>query len=362
MDKSGNNRVKHGSSPLKIKRATQFTIFATGLMLVSMGALYIMLVADVQNHLMNMGIEPEMVGFVGARHLILLVLVVITAITVSAVIIDSVLNPLRLMISKIQEVGQMNFASPLKIDANDDELREYVFAFNNMTAKLNRYIEMQKRFVSDASHELATPITIINGHADLLIRRGKENPEILAGGLETIKTEVLRMSGLVDSLLLLARSDSSQQNYAFEPTDIVGLIRGAADETLLIAPGFNIEHRLPDRLVARCDKDSIRRVMRIILSNAVRYSEENKKIMVSAKESHGIVEVSVKDNGIGIPEKSLHRVFDRFYRVDASRSKLTGSSGLGLAIAKEIITAHSGEIKALSKEGQGTEILFRISS
>ena len=353
---------RFGGATPKFTRTTRFTIFATSLMIIAMAVLYIMLVADVMDFLSGMGIEPEVVSFVGVRHLVLLVLVVIVAVTVSSLIIDSVLNPLRLMTSKIREIGQMNFTSPLRIDADDDELREYVFAFNNMSAKLNRYIEMQKRFVSDASHELATPITVINGHADLLLRRGSENPEILEGSLETIKTEILRMSGLVDSLLLLARSDSGHQSYSFERTDIASIVNDVTEETRLIAPEFTIEARLPDKLDARCDGDSIRRVMRILLSNAVRYSEENRSIIISAEESHGLVEVSVKDSGIGIPKESLPRIFERFYRVDTSRSKKTGSSGLGLAIAKEIIAAHSGEIKAISQPGNGTEIRFRISS
>ena len=345
-----------------MKRATQFTLFATGLMLTVMLMLYGFLVADVQDFLESIGAIAYLSDFLGVRHIVLFAAAGLIALTLSSVIIDKVLNPLRLMIEKVKEVSDMNFEKPLVIDENDDELKEYVFAFNNMTGKLNRYIEMQKRFVSDASHELATPITVINGHADMLLRRGKDNPELLENSLETIKSEIMRMSGLVDSLLLLARSDSNRQAYNFEQTDITKLIHDAMDEIKLVAPDYIIEETLPEHLSARCDEYAIRRVMRIILTNAVRYAENGRHITIKAEEGHGLVLVSVKDNGIGIPPHAIPRVFERFYRVDSSRNKKTGSSGLGLAIAKEIINAHGGEIEAFSKLGEGTEIRFRISS
>jgi len=347
-------------SRFKLKRATQFTLFATGLMIASMLVLYVVLIADLTDHLLLLGLVANAQTFVGARHLLLLAVTAVIAFTVSSIIIENVLNPLRQMILKVQEIGEMNFGSPLTIDADDDELREYAFAFNTMAAKLNRYIEMQKRFVSDASHELATPITVINGHADLLLRHGIENNE---SSLTTIKHEILRMSGLVDSLLLLARSDNSEQSYKFELTDINKLILESIEETQLTAPNFSFETDLQLEISIRCDEYAIRRVMRILLSNAVKYAKNQsmQKIKITAKISHGILNISVYDNGIGIPPEHLPRIFERFYRVDTSRSRKTGSSGLGLAIAREIIIAHGGQITAASTD-EGTEISFFISS
>ncbi|MCL1862649.1 MAG: ATP-binding protein [Defluviitaleaceae bacterium] len=112
---------------------------------------------------------------------------------------------------------------------------------------------------------------------------------------------------------------------------------------------------------AKADEYAIRRVMRILLTNAVKYSEAEKRIKITAVQNSGKTEITVKDNGIGIPKEHLTRIFERFYRVDPSRNRKTGSSGLGLAIAQEIITAHSGEISAHS-DGKGTAISFYISS
>jgi signal transduction histidine kinase len=266
------------------------------------------------------------------------------------------------MIERIREIGETDFSKPLAVYGEGDDVREYAVAFNQMARRLGDYIERQKRFISDASHELATPITIINGHADMLIRWGKENPETLENGLATIKAEALRMNELVDSLLLLARSDSGKQAYDFARLDLGGLLAESIAETKLIAPGLTIEADIAPGLAAVCDGYAIRRVLRILLSNAVKYTGDDGRIHVKAYASHGMAFVTVRDNGMGIPAEHLARVFERFYRVDASRTQKTGSSGLGLAIAKEIVTAHGGEIHAESEPGDGTAFTFFIKS
>ena len=344
----------------KINRATQLTLFATGLMLMAIFVLYIMLVAE-------FGIEIlRMYHFVW-----LIVAAALFAYVVSAIIIDQVLNPMRLMVAKVREIGDMNFAKPLVISDDDEELREYAFQFNNMAQKLNQYIERQKRFVSDASHELSTPITIINGHADLLLRHGiNGDPALLENGLSTIKQEILRMNNLVESLLTLARNDSNHENYTFRPTNMTALLTDAAQEMKTLAPNFIFKVNAGENIIVNCDEYAIKRVMRIILTNAIRHTAHDSqsapasKIEIGATMKNGVAEVYVKDNGTGIPEAHLSKIFRRFYRVDASRSKKTGSSGLGLAIAREIINAHGGGIFAKSPTdwGCGTEICFKLPS
>ena len=285
---------------------------------------------------------------------------------ISGVIIDSIFNPLRQMSSKMAEVSNMNFDSPLVVDASDDELRDVAYAFNTMTVKLGKYINMQKRFVQDASHELATPITVIRGHADLAIRRGDDNPQLVAESLATIKAEIERMSGLVDGLLMLAKSDSGSYGYNFEDVDMAKLINGMVEEARLLNPNIAFELYSNIVLNARCDRYAIQRVLRILISNAIKYStpEDNPKgkIIIQAEENHGLITVSVKDFGIGIPAEHTRRIFDRFYRIDTSRATKTGSSGLGLAIAHEVIAAHGGEIFAESVFGEWTKVSFRLSS
>ena len=331
-----------------MKRATQLTIFSSVLMIASMLVLYLFTISELEAQFSPM-------------HLILLIPTVLFSCVVSALVIDQALNPIRLMISKVKAVGNMDFSKPLIIGGTDDELKEYVDAFNEMSQKLNRYIEQQKQFISDASHELATPITVINGHADMLIRRKDERPEIVDNGLEIIKSEILKMDSLVDSLLLLARSDSGSQAYTFEQADLSAFILESIEEAKLVAPDFVFNAKVEPGIAANVDEYAIRRVMRIILSNAVKYSGGSREVEVEATVSHEIVNIAIRDRGIGISKEHLPYIFDRFYRVDPSRARKTGSSGLGLAIGKEIIAVHGGEIMVKSEHSQGTEFTIVLS-
>ena len=348
----------------KMNSAARLTVFSMITITVAVFILYLMLTMEIRSDAVRQGVEFTYSLSNLLSVAALLIATIIFAYFASSLIIDKILNPIRLITAKVKKISEMDFSKPLAIETEDDELREYVVAFNNMSEKLNSYIERQKRFISDASHELATPITAINGHADLLLRRGKENLELLDNGLAVIKTEALRMNELVDSLLLLARSDSNKQSYTFLRTDITELLNESIAEAMIIAPDFVFEMDIGCGIAVKCDEYAIRRVMRIILSNAVKYSGTGNKKLIQIKchESHGLVTVFVKDNGIGIPSEHLPRIFDRFYRVDDSRSKKTGSSGLGLAIAKEIIDAHGGSIQACSKPGEGTEFSFALSA
>jgi signal transduction histidine kinase len=293
---------------IKPSRAMQFTLFATFLMVVAMLALYLVMVANLNEHLLQIGFEGSVTLFAGGRDVIIIVIAGILAFTVSSIIIDNALNPL----------------------------------------------EMQKRFVSDASHELATPITIINGHADLMLRHGYTEE-----GLAVIKEEILRMNGLAESLLFLARSDNNVQAYEIAPTDISALVCEAAEEAKLLAPALALESSVPEKLFARCDTYAIRRVLRILLSNAEKYGGGNATL--SAKREGRNVLISVNDSGRGIPKEHLPHIFKRFYRADPSRSRKTGSSGLGLSIAQEIISAHGGQIYAKSN-AHGTKMIFSLPS
>lgn len=299
---------------IKMSKATELTLFSTLIITVTTFMLYLMILSEVNTELARMGfglpIQPR------AAHLALFIPALLFAYLSGALIIDRTLNQIE---------------------------------------KLNNYIERQKRFISDASHELSTPITVINGHADLLLRRGFAKPELTENSLNIIKSEVLRMNSLIDSLLMLALSDSNKLPYTFLQVDINSLLAESIAETAITAPGFTLQTDIKEGLSALCDEYAIKRLLRIILSNAVKYSEKEKLVQIQAYKSGELLNILVKDKGIGIEQKHLPFIFERFYRVDLSRSKKTGSSGLGLAIAKEIIDAHKGSIQVKSREGQGTE-------
>jgi signal transduction histidine kinase len=333
----------------KWTRTTRLTLFSTAIITVVMFFVQAVLIENI-----------HWAGPYSAA-IVMLPVTAVLAYVISAVVIDKALNPIRLMIERIREVGNMNFTKPLVTYDEGEDVREYAAAFNQMAYRLNDYIERQKRFISDASHELATPITIINGHADLLLRRGAKDEETLKNGLAIIKAEALRMNSLVDSLLMLARSDSGKQVYHFAPADVSRLVEESIAEAQIIAPHFTFETSITPNLAATCDENAIRRVLRILFSNAIRYTEGAGHIKTTLLLSHALIAFTIKDNGIGIPAEHLPHIFERFYRVDASRTQKTGSSGLGLAIAREIIATHGGEIHAESEPEKGTGFTFFIN-
>ncbi len=304
--------------------------------------------------LANLRFDPS-VDFSG-NFIAALVLVVagntLVSYFVSSLVVDRILNPVRGMIGKVREIGERRFTNALLvIDSEEDELVDYAVAFNEMTLKLGDYIEKQKRFVSDASHELSTPITIINGHADMLLRWGKDDPAMLDEGLAVIRGEALRMNELVENLLFFARSDSDRQEYSFALEDINALINDCADEARKLYPSCEITlvaDVLPKR---RCDADALRRVLRILFDNAVKHGGGGTAALSVKLSPEGRIILKLADNGPGIPEKHLEEIFDRFFRLDESRVKKTGGSGLGLAIAKEIVERHGGTIRAENNSG-----------
>lgn len=279
---------------------------------------------------------------------------------ISSLLVDRMYNPIRVMIGKIKEMGERHYASRLVIDSDEDELVEYADAFNDMALKINGYIEKQKRFVSDASHELATPITIINGHADMLLRWAQEDPDALASSLSVIKNEALRMNDLVEKLLFLAREDSNRQPYQFQPTDLRRLITDCVEEAQGLFPAYDFTITHADEYTRLCDGNALRRVFRILFDNAVKYSREDKRVEVRSETVGDGLRVRVSDHGIGIPPEHLLRIFDRFYRVDDSRAKQTGGTGLGLAIAKEIVEHHGGTILAENLPDGGTAMVMNL--
>lgn len=243
-----------------------------------------------------------------------------------------------------------------KIDESrgKDELHEMTLAYNDMMDQLGRNYEKQERFVSDASHELKTPITVIESYARLLKRRGFDDRNVADEAVEAILSQAVRMKDLTAQLLDLARSDRAAA-YSFKQADI----REIAEETVrpmrqAYGRGFTIEG--PEQLLADTDPDKLRQLLFILLDNARKYSDGAVRLALEEKE--GRVELAVSDHGSGIPEADLPHLFDRFYRVNSDRNRKTGGTGLGLALAKEIAEGLGADINVESVVGVGT--VFRV--
>lgn len=246
-------------------------------------------------------------------------------------------------------------APEARIDMGDDDLQGIEDALNKLLAETHATYQQQIRFVSDASHELRTPISVIQGYADLLARWGTEDEEVLHESIEAIQTEAQQMQTLVDQLLFLARGDSGRHNLELEKLDLSELLSEVQAEYAMIDSGHNWILDIKGPVLAWGDKKMLKQLLRILADNAKRYSDPGLGIRLSAgKEADGSPFISVQDQGTGIASSDLPKIFDRFYRSDPARHRESGGTGLGLSIAKWIASRHGGYFRVLSHEGLGT--------
>ena len=221
---------------------------------------------------------------------------------------------------------------------------------------------MQKEFVADVSHELKTPITSIMGYADTLLEGGYDE-ETKIKFLNVIASESRRMARLVTDLLTLSRYDSKKKNTKKEEFDLGELVKKAQEKLAIEIrkKGHDVKCFVTaDVPKVFADKDDIERVILNILSNSIKYTKEHGEIKIYVGFVYSDAYIKIIDNGIGIPEEDLTRIFERFYRVDKARTRELGGTGLGLSIAKEILDKNGGTIDIKSEVGKGTEIVIRI--
>lgn len=225
-----------------------------------------------------------------------------------------------------------------------------------------RLDNMRKEFVADVSHELKTPITSIIGYADTLLE-GEYDKETQVRFLNVISSESDRMAKLVDDLLTLSRYDSNRNKTEITELDLGELTKKCLEK---LKVEINKKHHKVECFVTadvplvRVDKFGIERVILNILTNSIKYTKENGSIKIYVGFVYNDAYIKVIDNGIGIPEEDLPRIFERFYRVDKARTRELGGTGLGLSIAKEIIEQNNGSIDIKSEFGKGTEVVIRI--
>ena len=245
---------------------------------------------------------------------------------------------------------------------NEDERPDGVIAvIQDITEHVN-LDKMQKELVADVSHELKTPITSIMGYADTLLEGGYDQ-ETQTKFINVIASESRRMARLVTDLLTLSRYDSNKKKTEKEEFDLGELVK-ACQEKLAIEIKKK-GHKITSFVTADvppvyADKDDIERVILNILTNSIKYTPDGGEIKIYVGFVYNDAYIKVFDNGIGIPEEDLNKIFERFYRVDKSRTREMGGSGLGLSIAKEILDKNGGSIDIKSKVGEGTEVVIRI--
>lgn len=221
---------------------------------------------------------------------------------------------------------------------------------------------MRKEFIADVSHELKTPITSIMGYADTLLE-GDYDKEIREKFLNVIASEARRMAKLVTDLLTLSRYDNNKNKLQKEQFDLGELVKKCQDKLAIEIKKKNHEVNCfvtADVPPVYADKGDIERIVLNILSNSIKYTGENGKISIYVGFVYNDAYIKVLDNGIGIPEEDLSRIFERFYRVDKARTREMGGTGLGLSIAKDLLDKNGGSIDIKSIVGEGTEVVIKI--
>jgi signal transduction histidine kinase len=272
------------------------------------------------------------------------------AVLLSFVLTQRVLRPLSEMALGARRIAQGNYEVRVRA-ASRDEVGELGRAFNAMADNLAQIEELRKAMVSDVAHELRTPLTNIRGYLEAL-RDGVVQPTPETFGM--LQPEVLRLVQLVDDLSQLTRADAALALLAREPVSMVALVEEAVG---LFAAAFadkriELARRLAEDLPpVAADRARLLQVLRNLLDNALSYTPPGGTVTVSADRSDDGVRLTVTNNGAEIPAADLPFIFERFYRVDKSRSRASGGAGIGLAIVKQLVEAHGGQVGAESSDG-----------
>ena len=257
---------------------------------------------------------------------------------------------------ELEKIDAKHLDSRIDLPATQKELRTLAQAINGLMDRVNQAYGAQMRFVSDASHELRTPIAVIQGYAALLDRWGKEDPAALQESIDAIRAEAASMERLVEQLLFLARGDNDSQPVKRERLDLTALAGEVLREEEMIHPQRAFLPRWEEKAAVYADPGLMKQVLRILMDNALKYSPPEGKIYLRITRSPGYARLTVQDEGMGIPPQSIPHIFERFYRTDQSRDRKTGGTGLGLSIARWIVERHGGWFEVVSREDVGTRM------
>lgn len=314
---------------------------------------YIQLIKDMENEY----------DFLKALFMILLFvdgIGIFLSIGVGFVVTLKVLKPINYLIREVQSIKATDLNKRIKINGPDDELTRLAKTFNEMLNRIQDSFERQERFISDVSHELRTPIAVIKGYIDMLDRWGKNDKSVLQEGIDAIKKQADKMKLLTERLLLIARGDKGQIKVEKSSFCLNDIVNEVVSEAKIISPEHNIKVQSEQNIIFYGDKNLIKEMLRIFIDNSIKYTKKGGSILIKLIRDGSEVKMSIEDDGIGIPPEDIPHIFDRFYRVDKSRSKEQGGWGLGLSIAKMIIDMHDGIVFVESKVGEGTKFIIKF--
>lgn len=287
-----------------------------------------------------------------AASLIILIPTIIAGNLLSRFIIQPIQKLIETMRANMQ---QSNWQTIAVTNKSKDEIYEMEKTFNELITHLKESFSRQEQFVSDASHELKTPLAIIKSYIQLLERRAQSHPEVITESIEAIQSETERMQQLINQLLDLARN---KETFPFTKVNIVPIAENVAHTFRAAADREIVFHTHAEEIFVNGNKKQIEQIIYILLSNAMKYSDAQVIVNVYREQNDAVIDVT--DFGPGISREVQDKIFDRFYRVDEARTRHTGGTGLGLAIAKEIAAAHRGNLTVTSELGKGSTFSLRL--
>lgn len=273
------------------------------------------------------------------------------------------LKPLQSMALTIKNVERNGLNERMAVPNSNDEIATLMKMFNKMMDQVEQSFHQQSQFVEDASHELRTPIAIIDGHLSLLLRWGKDNPAVMEESLNISYHELTRMKSLVQDLLVLTSVEKGEHFTEEKVCHAEHILLRTVGRCEQLHPNYTFEtvfKGFAERELQVSERH-LEQILMILLDNAVKYSAVGSAVRIAGFVRNNQAFIQVTDYGIGIPEKDLPYVMERFYRVDKTRSRKQGGTGLGLAIAKRLIERYNGQMTIQSKESLGTTVTISFS-
>ena len=295
------------------------------------------------------------------KALMLQVIMMIVVFFASIIISGMLVRPFEVLSRDISEVKEGYSNEPISAPIYT-ETRHIADAFNNVLGRMNALDQSRQEFVANVSHELKTPMTSMKVLAASLLSEENVDPAVYREFLEDIDHEIDRENKIISDLLDMVKEDRTNTDLEVTETDINALAKAVMKRMRPIAEAGDIALTLVNRreVIAEVDITRINLVLTNLVENAIKYNHEHGEVIVTVDADEEYFSFTVADNGIGIPEEDLNRIYERFFRVDKSRSREIGGTGLGLSITRSAILRHHGTISVESKEGEGTTFIVRI--
>lgn len=327
-----------------------FIIFFSSILLIYM-TYYLLIISKI--YAMDEGVMTPVASIIIILLFILVIVALITSIICGITISDRYLKTVKKFTNNIKYIKKDRLKHRLQIEDND-ELGQLGKEFNDVLDQLENSLNQQNQFVSDASHELKTPLSIIKGNLDMLLRWGKDDPEILSSALEISCKEVDRLIILCNELLHLTREIKVQRD---KKNDIIPIIYNTIEDFKKLNPDVIFTITINSTRKIWISEEHLKQLLIILIDNAIKYAKPNDKRIEIQYIDHLL---KIKDYGIGISADKINYIFNRFYKADESRMQNDNSFGLGLAIAKKLCNYYGYQISVISKINEYTEFTINL--